>query len=889
MTGPAWRRYLRFWRADLRADVDDELVFHVESRVQEYIAAGMAPDAARREALQRFGDVERVRASVEIIDREHQAEQRKAHMWDDFTQDIRYALRALRRTPAFTAVALLTLALGIGANTAIFSVVNGVLLRPLPYRAPDRLVRLFTAYRGHGIDRYSVSQPEFMDYKGLTHVFENAAAFSGAGLTLTGTGEPERVRGIAATRDLLPVLRVAPLRGRNFEGNEGREGVEPVVIVSYDFWQNRFGGDPSLLGRQLVLNGISRRVIGILPPGVTVERAEAIIPMYINPDSMASRGSNFLSVVARLRPDATVATAQRELDALTKRLAQQYKGAYPANVGYGANVVPMRDEIVGEVRPALLVLLGAVGLVLLIACANVANLLLARGEARQREIAVRIALGAPRSRIMRQLLTESVMLATAGGAAGVLIAWWGVRALLSVNPDAIPRLELVKIDGTVLLVTLMLAICTGLLFGFAPAMHLARPEMQSSLKEGSRGGSIGRGQQRLGRALVVAELALATLVMIGATLLIRSFWHLRSVDPGFRSDHMMVVDLALPRAQYDTTKTTLFYQQLIERLRTLPSVQLVSAASDIPPVASGYNWDTFIDGRTVAPGESPPSPNMRAVTRDYFRTMGIRAQRGRLFEDGDRRSSLPVAVINETFAKQVWGDGNPVGQRVRFDRDLPWVTIVGVANDTRSAGLGEPTPPELFLLHEQLPGIARGTERTMYVLIRTTGDPAALIPSARRTVRELDPALAITATRTMSDVVNRSMGRERFTMLLLGVFGIVALTLATVGIYGMMSFGVRRRTREIGIRIALGAKPGDVLSLVVGQGMRLAVFGLAAGVAAAFLATRVMRGLLYGVSAVDPITFGGITLLLAAIAFCASWIPARRAVATDPTTALRAE
>ena len=889
MTAPAWRRYLRFWRADLRADVDDELAFHVESRVQEYVAAGMSPDVARRAALARFGDVERVRTTVEIIDREHQADQRKAHMWDDFTQDMRYAMRALRRAPAFTAVAVVTLALGIGANTAIFSVVNGVLLRPLPYPEPDRLVRLFTAYRGHGIDKYAVSQPEFMDYRGLTQVFENAAAFTGASLTLTGTGEPERVRGIAATRELLAVLQTAPLRGRNFEGDEGRQGREPVVIVSYDFWQNRFGGDPSLLGRQLMLSGVSRRVIGILPPNVTLARAEAIIPMYINPDSMASRGSNYLSVLARLRPGATVSTAQRELDALTKRLAQQYTGIYPASMGYGANVVPMRDEIVGDVRPALLVLLGAVGLVLLIACANVANLLLARGEARQREIAVRIALGAPRMRIMRQLLTESVMLATVGGATGVVLAWWGVRALLSVNPDAIPRLELVKIDGTVLLVTLVLAVCTGLLFGFAPAMHLAKPEMQSSLKEGSRGGSIGRGQQRTGRALVVAELALATLVMIGATLLLRSFWHLRSVDPGFRSDHMLVVDLALPSAQYDTTKTTLFYQQLVERMRALPSVQLAAAASDIPPVASGYNWDAFIDGRPVAPGESPPSPNVRAVTRDYFRTMAIRAQRGRLFEEEDRRSSLPVAVVNETFAKQAWGDADPIGQRLRFGRDLPWVTIIGVARDTRSSGLGEPAPPELFMLHEQLPTIAHGTERSMYVLVRTTGDPSALIPSARRTVRELDPALAITGIRSMSEVVNRSMGRERFTMLLLGVFGVVALTLAAVGIYGMMSFGVRRRTREIGIRIALGAKPGDVLSLVVGQGMRLALLGLATGVAAAFLATRVMRGLLYGVSAVDPMTFAAITVLLAAIAFCASWIPARRAVATDPTTALRSE
>ncbi|HJQ21531.1 MAG TPA: ABC transporter permease [Gemmatimonadaceae bacterium] len=889
MTGPTWRRYIRFWRGDLRADVDDELAFHVESRVQEYIAGGMSPDDARRHALQRFGDVERVRSTVETIDREFQADMNNAHMWDDFTQDIQYAFRALRRSPAFTAIAVLTLALGIGANTAIFSVVNGVLLRPLPYREPEHLVRLYTAFRGQGVDRYSVSQPEFMDYKGLGHVFENAAAFSGAGLTLTGTGEPERVRGIAATKDLLAVLRVTPLRGRNFEGDDGRRGVEPVVIVTYDFWQNRFGGDASLIGRQLTFNGISRRVIGILPPDVTLARAEAIIPLFINPDSMTARTSNSLSVLARLRPGVTPDRAQQELNALTRRLAQQYPNAYPANVGYGATVVPMHEAIVGDVRPALLVLLGAVGLVLLIACANVANLLLARGEARQREIAVRIALGAPRARILRQLLTESVVLATIGGAAGLVLAWWGLRTLLSVNPDAIPRLELVHIDVTVLLVTFALAICTGLLFGFAPAMHLAKPELQSSLKDGTRGGTMGRGQQRMGRALVIAELALAAMVVIGAALLIRSFWRLRSVDPGFRPDHMLVMELALPGARYDTAKTTLFYQQLLDRARTVPGVQMAAAASDIPPIAGGYNWDVFIDGRAITPGDAAPSPNMRAVTRDYFRAMGIGAARGRLFGDEDSRASPPVALVNETFAKKVWGDADPVGQRLRFDRALPWITIIGVARDTRSAGLGEPVPPEIYLLHEQLPTAAGGTERGMYVLLKTAGDPSSLMGGARQLVRELDPTLAINGLRTMPEIVNQSMARQRFTMLLLGVFGAVALTLATVGIYGLMSFAVRRRTREIGIRMALGAKPGDVLRLVVGQGMRLAGFGLFVGVAAALVATRVMSGLLYGISAVDPITFAAITLLLAGIALCASWIPARRAVGTDPTTALRAE
>ncbi|HMC56836.1 MAG TPA: ABC transporter permease [Gemmatimonadaceae bacterium] len=889
MAGPTWRRYVRFWRTDVTADVADELGFHLESRIQEYLAAGMSPEQARSEALARFGDVERVRNTVERIDRDHDHERRRAYMWEEFTQDCRYALRGLRRYPAFTAIAVFTLALGIGANSAIFSVVNGVLLRPLPYREPDRLVRVFTAFRGQGVEKYGMSQPEFMDYKGLTRVFENAAAYTGAGLTLTGTGEPETVRGIAATRDMLPVLRVSPLLGRNFEGDEGRTGVEPVVIVTYDFWQNRYGGDPALIGRSLVLNGITRRVVGVLPRGVTIARAEAIIPIYINPDSLQGRTSNYLSGVARLRDGVTLEQARRELNALTRRVAQENQRAYPANMGYGATIVPMHEEIVGDVRPALLILLGAVGLVLLIACANVANLLLARGEARQREIAVRTALGAPRSRIVRQLLTESVVLALLGGLAGLLIAWWGMRTLLTINPDAIPRLELVQIDAPVLALTFTLAVLTGLLFGFAPAMHMAKPELQSSLKEGSRGGTVGQGQQRIGRALVMAELALAAVVVIGAALLIRSFWTLRAVDPGFRPDHLLVVDVALPAARYDPEKTTIFYQQLTERARALPGVQVVAAASDIPPLASGYNWDVAIDGKPVVPGDAAPSPNMRAVTQDYFRTMGTTAVRGRVFGAEDSRASPPVAVINETFAKAVWAGVDPVGQRLRFGRELPWITIVGVARDVRSQGLGEPVPPEIFVLHEQLPTAAGGTERAMYLVLRTTGDPNLLTGAARRAVRELDPAIAVPTIRTMQEVMRRSMARQRFTMVLLGVFGGVALTLAAVGIYGLMSFAVRRRTREIGIRMALGASRRDVLRLVVGQGMRLAIYGLSIGLVGAFLATRIMSRLLYGVSATDPATFVAIALVLGGIAFVASWVPARRAVATDPTMALRAD
>jgi predicted permease len=895
MSSPSWRRYLRFWGTDVGADVDDELRFHIESRVQEYVAQGLTPEAARAEAVRRFGNVAAVQQSCAEIDRLAEQERKRGDMWDALKQDLHYAARALGRSPGFTAIAVLTLALGIGANTAIFSVVNGVLLRPLPYPEPDRLVRIYTAFRGSGTSRYSMSQPEFMDYKSLTHVFENAAAYTGASLTLTGacggsgTCEPERVRGIAATRDVFRVLGVAPIRGRAFEGQEGRAGLEPVVVLTYDFWQNRFGGDASLLGRTLSLNGVGRRVIGILPPDVTLARAQAFIPIYINPDSMAGRATNYLSGVARLGPNVTVEQAQRELNALTRATVARYPNVYPASMGYGATVISMRDAIVGDVRPALLILLGAVSLVLLIACANVANLLLARGEARQREVAVRVALGADRGRIVRQLLTESTVLAVAGGAGGVLLAWLGMKSLLAVNPEAIPRLELVRIDPTVGIATLVLAIVTGLVFGLAPALQLARPDLQSSLKEGTRGGSVGRGQQRLGRALVAAEVALAAVVVIGAALLVRSFWLLRTVDPGFDPSHVLAVDLALPTARYDTTATTAFYQRLVERMGALPGVTVAAAASDLPPVSGGSNWDVEILGSKRAPGSAAPSPNVRIVTRDFFRALSIPLARGRLFGPSDGAGSAPVAVINEAARRAIWPNADPVGQQIRFAPDEPWLTIVGVTRDVRSMGLSEPVTPEVYLLHEQLPAIAASTERAMYVVLRTAGDPLSLASAARATVRELDPLLAITGIRSMTEMVDLSVAGPRFTMLLLGVFGGVALTLAAVGIYGIMSHAVKRRTREIGIRVALGARPADVLRLVVGQGMTLAGVGLAIGVAVALAATRLMTQMLYGISATDPVTFVGIVVLLAAVAFVASWVPARRAVSTDPTTALRVE
>ncbi|HEY7568155.1 MAG TPA: ABC transporter permease [Gemmatimonadaceae bacterium] len=889
MTRPFWRRYLRFWGSNVAADVDDELRFHIESRVAEYVAAGMSPAEARRAAWSRFGNVESVRERCEAIDNKREQGRRRIAMWDALKQDARYALRTLRRNPAFTLIAVVTLSLGIGANSAIFSVVNGVLLRPLPYREPDRLVRLFTAFRGSGEERYAMSQPEFSDYKGLTQVFENAAAFTGTTLTLTGSGEPQRVSGMAATRDLLPVLGITPFRGRNFEGDEGRAGREPVVLLAYEFWQNRFGGDPTVLGRVLTLNGINRRVVGILPRDATFFRAEAFIPIYINPDSMTGRATNYLRGVARLRPGVSVDAAQRELNALTRRIAQQYASTYPESMGYGATVVSMHEVLVGDTKPALLILLGAVALVLLIACANVANLLLVRGEARQREIAMRLALGAGRGRLIRQLITESSILALLGAVSGSVLAWWGMKSLLAINPNAVPRMELIGFDFTVAAATFFLALVTGVLFGLAPALQLVRPVLRSALQEGSRGASVGGAQQRLGRSLVMGEIALAVVVVIGATLLVRSFWALRSSDPGFRADSVLAIDLALPATRYDPAATTVFYRELVRRVGALPGVERVAMVAELPPVAGGNNWDIEIAGRPLAPGQAAPSPQINPVGGEFFATLSIPMMRGRSIGASDREGTAPVAVINETLARRLWPSADPIGQQIRFDTKLPWVTIVGIVRDVHSAGLAEAPRSELYLAHEQMPVVGGGTERTMWVIARTKVDPSSLAAASRALVKEMDPLLAITGIRRLTEIVDESVADRRLTMVLLAVFGSVALTLAAIGIYGIMSYSVRRRTREIGIRIALGGRPRDVVRLVVGQGMRLTLLGVVAGTVAAVLATKLMAKLLFNTSPTDVVTFAAVVLLMAAVAWIASWLPARRAVRTNPTNALRTD
>ena len=879
--------FRNFWRRNIRADVEDELTFHLEASITELVQGGMSRDDAEREARRRFGSVEGARERCETIDHLHERDKRRADFFESLKQDVRYAIRSLARTPGFTAVVVLTLALGICANTAMFSVVNAVLLKPLPYKDPHQLVRVFSSFRGSGNLQYPASQPEFMDYKSLSNVFENAAAYTAASLTLTGDGEPQRLRGLNVTRDFFPVLGMVPAAGRLFEGDDGRAGTEPKIIVTDAFWRAKFGADPSLLGRTLPINGIMRRVVAILPPDASFAGAEVFIPAYINPDSMSGRSSNFLNVVARLRPGISVDKAQGEANTLTKTLNERFPVNYPSSMGFGARVISLRNDTVGSAEPALLILLGSVALVLLIACANVANLLLARGEARQREIAVRLALGAGRRRVITQLLTESTLLALVGAAVGSAFAWWGTRAIVAMSAGAIPRAEGIRIDMTVGLVTLALAVVTGILFGLAPALQLARGDVQATLRDGARGGSEGRSRHRFGKVLVAAEMALAVVVVIGAALLVRSFTILQRVDPGFDARNLLTVDLSLPAARYDGAAAISFYQQLIDRAGAMPGVRVAAAATALPPNAPGNNLDIFIDGRATPPGGTLPSPNFVVVTRRYFEALGIRPVQGRAFSDVDAPTSEPVAVINETTARRVWPEGNAIGQRVRTSQRRPWMTIVGIVPDVHSNGLDQPAPAELYVMHEQRLATAGGAERSLFLVLRTATDPMAVANGARTAVKEIDPLLAITGVRSMTEIMERSVARPRFAMRLLTAFGALALVLAAIGIYGIMAYGVKRRTREIGIRMALGAQRSSVLALIVRQGMALAAAGLMAGTLGALFITRYMTALLYGVQPFDAITFGAVVVVLGGVALLASWIPARRAVSANAVEALR--
>ncbi|HET7275337.1 MAG TPA: ABC transporter permease [Longimicrobiaceae bacterium] len=802
-------------------------------------------------------------------------------------QDIRYSLRRLMKSPAFTLVAILTLALGIGANSAIFSVVNGVLLKPLPFEEPDQLVGVYHLTEdGH---RAVMSPANFRSVREESRSLEAIAPYYSEDFTLTGAGDPVNLQGLEVGAGFFnDVLKMEPLLGRTFLPEENEPGRNRVAVLSHGLWQQRFGGDADIIGRTIQLNGELYEVVGVMPSGFSYP-AERQIWTPIEYDELFlsdnSRGAWYLSVVGRLLPGVSIEQAASEVQTIGQRLAIEYPDT---NTDLGFTVFSLHENLVGDLRPALLVLLGAVGFVLLIACANVANLLLARAAARESEFAVRTALGAGRARLIRQLVTESVILGILGGAAGLLLAVWGTGVLVSLQPQDVPRLAEVGVDGSVVLFTAAIAVLTGVLFGLVPALQTTRTDLTNSLKEGGRGALTGKASDRLRSGLIVAEMALAVILLAGAGLLIKSFVQLQNVDPGFRSEGALAFELQLPNAAYeDATSRSAFYGALEDRLAALPGVTSVGGTTSLPLTGTSFIISFEVEGREPAPPGESPSLSIRAATPDYFRTMGIPLLQGRGFTDQDRAGSPPVVLLSSAAVQRHFPNEDPIGKRIEVgmivDSARVGGVVVGVVGDVKESDLAGEQAEMLYLSHAQVPF------GSMNMVVRTAVPPLSLAGAIQSTVSELDPNLPVDNIRTLEQLVSESVSQPRFYMLLLTVFAAVALLLAAIGIFGVMSYAVAQRTREIGIRIALGAEQSSVLKLVVGKALGLAAAGVALGLVGAFALTQLLESLLFGVSATDLPTYLIVTILLMGVASIASYLPALRATRVDPNVALRYE
>lgn len=801
----------------------------------------------------------------------------------NFLQDLRFSLRMLGRTPGFTIVALLTLALGIGANTAIFSVVNAVLLKPLPFGEPDRIVSVWTTWQNRGMERDIFSPANFLDLEQQTDTLAAVAAYMYFGFDITEGGEPESLTAALVTPAMFRVLGVEPILGRTFTAEEALPGNHRVVILSHALWQTRFGSDPGILGRDVSLDGVPRTVIGVMPEGIAFPDGVKVWgPLAMTERTRQSRGAIYLDVIARLADGAGLEPAQAELDTIGARLAS----AYPdANTGMGLQLEPLHDQLVGNVRTALLVLCGAVAFVLLVGCTNLANLLLAAAAVRHREFALRAALGASRWRLIRQLLTESVALSLAGGALGILFAMWGLSALVAFDPGNVRRLDQVSLDGNVLMFTLALSLLTGILFGLAPAFGASRPDVHDALKEGGRGAAPG-GRRGLGRILVVAEVALVLVLLAGAGILIRSFAHLRSVDPGFNPDGVMSLQLFLPRARYaEAPARTTFARAMLERVGSIPGVRSTAIGSTVPFSEVPYVHDTsfLIAGRPVPPPDREPTAYEHRASPGYFRTLGIPLLRGRRFTDQDHEDAAPVIIINAELARRFWPDGNPIGERITTMDDIGPMEIIGVVGDTRFGQLDGDIRPAIYYPYAQSPTFG------LTLLARTDGPPLSLAGAVKTQLWSLDAELPAQYINSMRGLIDGTLALPRFTMLLLGAFAGLALILAAVGIYGVIAYSVSQRTQEIGVRMALGARRRDVFRLVLGQGMMLTGLGVLLGLAGALALTRFLTSLVFEVSVTDPVTYLAVAALLSSIALLACYIPARRAMRVDPLVALRCE
>ncbi len=878
---------LKFWlrnifrRQRVERDLADEVGAYLQLAIAKKMKTGMNETEARREAMLELGGVEQVKEQVREV--------RAGHFFETLLRDLHFGWRSLAKTPGFTAIALLTLALGIGANTAIFSIINAVVLQPLPYPASERLVKIWPEKKVT-----SISKKDFLEFKNAAASFDDIAAYSGWGFTITGNGDPARLDGARTTSTLFSLLGVNAIVGRTFLPEEDQPGHDKVALLSYGLWQSRFGGDRRIVGESITIDGESRTVIGVMPQGFNFpggRTSDLWLPATLDPRDKDDFAAGYLTLLGRLKTGVTTAQAQAEIAAIARQLRAQ-NSTLPAEYGGNARVISLQTDMVGEMRTTLFILLGTVALLLLIACANVANLQLARTSTRQRELAIRAALGASRGRIVRQLLTESCLLAFLGGLAGLLVAWVGLDLLLALVPAETPRLSEIAISRPVLFFSLGISLLAGVLFGLAPALQISRPDLQAPLKEGGRVSADGIGGRRLRSSLVVLEIALALMLVTSSGLLIKSFWRLQHVDPGFDPSQVLSFQLSPPDFAGDNSETAgaararSYYRQVLERLQALPEVESVGGIHLLPMGDSNWDPGLRIEDRPLPAGKSHGTVNWRLVTSDYFGTMKIPLLRGRVFTEGDNETGDRVAIINAALARKYWPNESPLGKRIGsgFEGKGNWATVVGVVGDIKQQALGVETVPEMyrpFFQHPSLPPLT--------LMVRTSSAPNALAASIRSAVWSIDKNVPITDLQPMTDVVAHSIAQSRSSMFMLSAFAGIGLLLGLIGIYGVISYSVAQRTQEIGLRMALGAQPNDVLRLVIGQGLKLTLFGVAAGVAGALAVTRLLSSLLFGVSATDPAIFALIAGLLSIAALLACYFPARRAMRVNPIVALRCE
>ena len=806
-------------------------------------------------------------------------------------QDIRYGARTLLKKPGFTAVAVIALALGIGANTAIFSVVNAVLLRPLPYKEPARLVAVWETNEQLSSEfrnRNEVAMSNFLDWRTQNDVFEGMVALVYTSFNLSGESEPERIQGATVTSGFFQTLGVQPASGRAFLTDEETPSGARVVVISHGLWQRRFGSDPQLIGKALPVNGTEHTVVGIMPPDFQLDfpisrQVDMWSPARVDPGT-ANRTAHYLYVLGRLKEGVSLEQAQMGMNIIARQLQHQYPETNAVN---GANVVPLHRQLVGNVQSFIYILFGAVGFVLLIACANVANLLLARVAERRREVAIRMALGASRRRLIRQLLTESLMLSILGGLLGLLLTFWGVDLLVALIPSDVPRLQELRLHVPVFLWMLAISVLTGVLFGLVPALQASKPDLNDVLKESGGRATGGLQRSRIRSLLVVSEMALALMLLVGAGLMIKSFVRLQHVSPGFDSKNVLTMSISLPSRKYpEGRQSVAFYEHLFERIKAVPGIESVGGIDPLPLSDSNTTEGFIIEGQPALPMVERPAAGERIISPDYFNAMRIPLIAGRALTDQDREDTPRALVINEALARRFRADGEAIGKRLSFSEDNSqpiWWEVVGVVGNVKHDRLDADAQPELYKSYRQSP------KRFMTLVARTSSDPAGMVAAVRKQVLVVDQDQPVFDIRTMEQRLSKSIARNRFIMMLLGLFSVMALLLAAIGIYGVMAYTVTQRTHEIGIRIALGAQTSDVLKMVVKQGITLTMIGVAVGLAGALLLTRVMTSLLYGVSATDPVTFIGVAILLTSVALLACYIPARRATKVDPMVALRYE